>query len=155
MNAARGDRVRFIDTNILLYRISDVPAERDKAEVAANLLQLTDLALSVQVLQEFYFQATRPTRTNRLSHDEGQAFIESWLRFPVQEMTVDVLRAALHSCKRFQLSYWDAAILEAARALKCREILSEDFASGRSYGGIRVVNPFQVTPRRSRPERRP
>ena len=124
--------MRFIDTNILLYRVSDDPAQRDKAEVAANLLQATDLALSVQVLQEFYVQATRATRANRLSHDEAQALIEAWLRWPIQEMTVEILRAALAASQRFQLSYWDAAILEAARALNCREVLSEDLSDGQS-----------------------
>ena len=134
--------MRFIDTNVLLYRVSEDPAERDKAEVAAKLLQATDLALSVQVLQEFYVQATRATRRNRLSHDEAQALIEAWLRLTVQEMTVDVLRAAMKSSQRFRLSYWDAAIIESARALGCKEVLSEDLNAGQSYGGIRVVNPF-------------
>jgi predicted nucleic acid-binding protein len=141
--------VRFIDTNVLLYRISEDPAERDKTEVAAKLLQATDLALSVQVLQEFYVQATRASRAKRLSHDEAQALIEAWLRLTVQEMTVDVLRAAIESSKRFRLSYWDAAIIEAARALGCKEVLSEDLNAGQSYGGIRVVNPF--APKRPKP----
>ncbi|MCI0361956.1 MAG: PIN domain-containing protein [Planctomycetaceae bacterium] len=140
--------MRFIDTNVLLYRVSEDPAERHKAEVAANLLQATDLALSVQVLQEFYVQATRATRAKRLSHDEAQALIEAWLRLTVQEMTVDVLRAAIQSSTRFQLSYWDAAIIESARKLGCKEVLSEDLNAGQSYNGVRVVNPFQS--RRSR-----
>lgn len=134
--------MRFIDTNVLLYRVSEDPTERDKAEVAETLLQATDLALSVQVLQEFYVQATRATRRNRLSHDEAQALIEAWLRLKVQEMTVEVLRAAIESSKRFRLSYWDAAIIESARALGCKEVLSEDLNAGRNYGGVRVVNPF-------------
>ena len=141
--------MRFIDTNVLLYRVSEDPAERDKAEVAANLLQATDLALSVQVLQEFYVQATRATRAKRLSHDEAQALIEAWLRLTVQEMTVEVLRAAIESSKRFRLSYWDAAIIEAARALGCKEVLSEDLNAGQSYDGVRVVNPF--APKRPKP----
>jgi predicted nucleic acid-binding protein len=144
--------VRFIDTNILLYRVSDDPADRDKAELAANLLQATDLALSVQVLQEFYVQATRTTRRKRLSHDEAQALIEAWLRWTVQEMTVDILRAAIESSKQFQLSYWDAAIIEAARALGCKEVLSEDLNAGQSYGGVRVVNPFSAKRRKSNGE---
>ena len=135
--------MRFIDTNVLLYRISEDPAERDNAEIAAKLLEATDLALSVQVLQEFYVQATRATRAKRLSHDEAQALVEAWLRLTVQEMSIDVLRAAIESTKRFQLSYWDAAIIESARALGCKEVLSEDLNAGQSYGGVRVVNPFK------------
>ena len=53
--------MRFIDTNILLYAISRDPAEQDKAKRASDILADRDLALSVQVLQEFYVQATRVT----------------------------------------------------------------------------------------------
>lgn len=135
--------MRFVDTNILLYAISGNPDEHDKTVVAEKLLEAPNVALSVQVLQEFYVQVTRKTRVDRISHEEAQALIESWLRFPVQEMTVDVLRAALESSRRFQLSYWDASIIEAARALKCTQVLSEDLNHGQNYGGIRVVNPFR------------
>lgn len=94
--------MRFVDTNILLYAISDVADEEDKSAIAQKLLEASDLALSVQVLQEFYVQSTRPTRIKRLSHQKAQGLIESWLRFPTQEMTVDVLRAALESSQRFR-----------------------------------------------------
>jgi predicted nucleic acid-binding protein len=40
------------------------------------------------------------------------------------------------------ISYWDAAILEAARALGCDAVLSEDLNDGRDYAGVRVDNPF-------------
>lgn len=36
----------------------------------------------------------------------------------------------------------DAAIIEAARALGCKEVLSEDLNAGQSFGGVRVVKPF-------------
>jgi len=134
--------VRFVDTNILLYAISGDPGEREKAAVADKLLQASDLALSVQVLQEFYVQATRKTSANRLTSDEALSLIETWLRFGVQEMTVDIVRAAIESSQRFQLSYWDAAIIESARALGCKQVLSEDLNAGQSFGGVRVVNPF-------------
>jgi predicted nucleic acid-binding protein len=63
--------MRFLDSNILLYAISKNPAERSKAEEAYAILQSDDLALSVQVLQEFYVQAIRSTRPDALSHDEA------------------------------------------------------------------------------------
>lgn len=44
---------RLIDTNILLYAISTQPAEATKAATAQAILSNRDLALSVQVLQEF------------------------------------------------------------------------------------------------------
>jgi len=134
--------MRFVDTNILLYAVSRAPAEEAKSRIARGLLERTDLALSVQVLQEFYVQATRATKQERISHPQAVALIEAWMRFPVQEMTAAVLLAALSARERFQMSYWDAAILESARTLGCREVYSEDLSAGRSYGGIRVVNPF-------------
>jgi predicted nucleic acid-binding protein len=140
--------VRLLDSNVLLYSVSGDPKEAVKAAIAAGILQASDLALSVQVLQEFYVQATRANRPHRLPHEKASAFIESWLRFPVQEITVDILRAAVKLSDRYQISYWDAAIIEAARALGCKEVLSEDLNAGQSYGGVRVVNPFAA--RRSR-----
>ncbi|MEO5369701.1 MAG: PIN domain-containing protein [Magnetococcus sp. DMHC-1] len=80
--------MRFVDTNILLYSISRDPRERFKREESVLLLDQDDWALSVQVLQEFYVQATRVSRPDPLSHEEASKLIHSWLRFRVQEITV-------------------------------------------------------------------
>jgi len=134
--------VRFVDTNVLLYAISRDPDERTKAARANELLSSRDLGLSVQVLQEFYIQATRETRADRLPHEQAAALIDSFRRFPVQETTLGVMLAAISTRQRFGISYWDAAILEAARTLGCEVVLSEDLSDGRDYAGIRVENPF-------------
>jgi predicted nucleic acid-binding protein len=34
-------------------------------------------------------------------------------------------------------------VIEAARALGCKIVLSEDLSDGQDYGGITVVNPFR------------
>ena len=136
--------MRFVDTNVLLYAISRDPRERKKAQCASRLLSHRDVGLSVQVLQEFYVQATRETRADRLTHEQAAALIESFRRFPVQETTVGVMLAAMSTRQRFGISYWDAAILEAARALGCEIVLSEDLSDGQDYAGVRVENPFGV-----------
>jgi predicted nucleic acid-binding protein len=59
--------VRFADTSVLLYAISRHPAEQDKAKRANDLLGERDLALSVQVLHEFYVRATRVSRRTPLA----------------------------------------------------------------------------------------
>lgn len=59
-------------------------------------------------------------------------FIELWRRFRIQETTLGIVTAALEAKERWGLSYWDAAIVEAARASGCRELLSEDLADGQS-----------------------
>ncbi len=135
--------MRFVDTNVLLYAVSTTPSEEAKTAVARGILEAEDLALSVQVLQEFYVQATRPGRSGRLSHEQAALLIEAWLRFRVLETTVALVREALEVRRRHRLSYWDAAVVEAARLLGCDTLLSEDLAHGRSYDGVRVVNPFR------------
>lgn len=134
--------MRFVDTNILLYAVSRDPNEADKARRANGILSARDLGLSVQVLQEFYVQATRATRQDAIKHDQAVGLIDAWRRFPVQEMTVDVMIAALGTRRRFGISYWDAAIIEASRALGCAMVLSEDLDVGTDYDGVRVENPF-------------
>lgn len=134
--------MRFLDTNVLLYAISSAPDEATKHEVAIALLDADDWVVSVQVLQEFYIQATRYTKPDRIQHEQASALIEAWLRFKVQPITVPIVQAALEAKVRFQLSYWDAAIIEAARAAECRQVYSEDLSAGQDYGGIRVINPF-------------
>jgi predicted nucleic acid-binding protein len=134
--------MRFVDTNVLIYAIGQGPGERAKSRTANSLLEARDLATSTQVIQEFYVQATRPARSDRLSHEEAVAFIDALCEFPVQETTLDLVRAALATKHRFGISYWDAAIIEAARAMGCQIVLTEDLADGRDFGGVKVLNPF-------------
>lgn len=134
--------MRFVDTNILLYRVSSSPSEAAKRARAEKILHDGDLCLSVQVLQEFYVQATRTSRPDALLHGEAVALVESWKRFPVQEITVGLLDAALVAKDRWKISYWDACIIEATRLAGCESVLSEDLQSGQNFDGVRVVNPF-------------
>jgi predicted nucleic acid-binding protein len=135
--------VRFVDTNILLYAASTAGDERDKQQRALLLLDSDDLVLSVQVLQEFYVQATRASKPERLTHEQAAALVESWLRFQVQENSVASLQNALATVARWGISYWDAAIVEAARAARCDTLLSEDLQDGMDFAGVRVRNPFR------------
>ena len=134
---------RFVDTNVLLYSISRDPTEARKRDIAIALLDADDIALSVQVLQEFYVQATRATRRDALAHDIAAGLIATWLRFRVQEITLPVMVGALEIKAIHGLPYWDAAIVAAARALGCRELLSEDMSHGRAVDGVTIVNPFR------------
>lgn len=58
----------FLDTNVLLYSISTAANETAKRARALALLDQDDCALSVQVLQEFYVQATREWRADAIPH---------------------------------------------------------------------------------------
>ena len=134
--------MRFVDSNILLYAASRLEELEAKRRVAFDLLHETDSAVSAQVLQEFYVQATRSTRPDRLGEEQAGDLIASFLRFPVQPITVEMVTAAIQTHLKFRISYWDAAIIEAARLLGCSEVLSEDLADGQDYDGVLVRNPF-------------
>lgn len=134
--------MRFVDTNVLLYATSNLPEEGGKRRRARKVLEEPDIAFSVQVFQEFYHQATRSTRPDRLSHDSAVRFLEPLMEMPVQTLTLAVFRQAVEIRQRFRLSYWDAAILAAARTIGCNVVYSEDLSSEQDYGGIRVIDPF-------------
>jgi predicted nucleic acid-binding protein len=99
--------------------------------------------LSVQVLQEFYVQATRPTRPHPLTHETAVGLVSAWTRFKVQEITLAILTGALEIKEAHGFSYWDSAIIAAARAIGCRILYSEDMSQGREIEEITIVNPFR------------
>lgn len=135
--------MRFVDTNILLYAISPMAEESTKRDIALTILNDVDLCMSVQVVQEFYTQATRATRQGRLRHDEAASMVASWQRFPVLDLTMRIVEDAITASRRFQISYWDAAILAAARASGAATILTEDLQHGQDFDGVRIENPFR------------
>lgn len=134
---------QFLDTNILLYSISRNPAESSKRDRAIALLDDDSSALSIQVLQEFYVQATRPSRADRIPHEFAAGLIESWMRFRIQEMNVDVLRAALRIRHTYGFSFWDSAVIAAALALGCGRLCTEDLTHGQTVERLVIVDPFR------------
>ena len=133
--------LNFVDTNIFVYAASRNPGDEDRTMIAREILASQEIALSTQVLQEFYATAIKPHKL-ALSHVEAATYIDAWKLFPVQPITVGIVEDALHLCQRYQISYWDSAILAAARHLNCQVLLSEDLSHGQKYGSVTVVNPF-------------
>ena len=134
----------FLDTNILLYSISQNPAETRQRDRAIRLLEDDEGALSIQVLQEFYVQATRASRPDAIAHEVAAGLIESWTRFQIQDMTLPVLNEALRISKRYRLSFWDSTIIAAARAIGCDRLFTEDLNHGQKVEGITILNPFRA-----------
>lgn len=132
----------FLDTNILLYAASSAGAEADKSSIARALLTRGDWRLSTQVVQEFYVNAVRKL-AHPMSEKAALVFIHRITAID-EPIAVDlgvVLRGILLS-NRYQLSYWDGAILAAAQLGGCDTLYSEDLNHGQHYGDVRVLNPF-------------
>lgn len=133
----------FLDTNILIYSISTAIDETAKTERARALLERDDCVLSVQVLQEFYVQATHASRPTPLPHKVAADLIRTWLRFQVQDNTTAILQSALEIKTAHGFSYWDSAILAAAIAAGVTELYTEDLSHGRIVDGVKIINPFR------------
>jgi predicted nucleic acid-binding protein len=72
----------------------------------------------VQVLQEFYVQATQATWLRPLRHETAVGLLTAWTRFKVQEITLSILTGALEITAAHGFSYWDSAIVAAATSLQ-------------------------------------
>jgi predicted nucleic acid-binding protein len=134
---------RFLDTNILLYSISGKPGEEAKRDIAIGLIDQGDCALSVQVVQEFFVQATRQSRPDRIAPDQAMALIDTWRRFPIQSIDMALVEGAWEIYRAHRFSWWDSMIVAAARAAGCTVLSTEDLDHGRVIDSLRIDNPFQ------------
>jgi predicted nucleic acid-binding protein len=131
----------FVDTNVLIYAVSNAAADQARRELALELLDRSDLALSAQVLAEFYVVATSKSKLG-LTHDEAVMLLDSLARIPVCPITRELVMKAVELRQRWQVSYWDAAIIAAANGMGCNAIFSEDLNPGQDYDGVTIINPF-------------
>jgi len=132
----------FVDTNILLYAASVDPSEQLKADKALQVLQDEPFGLSAQVLQEFYVNATKRA-LRPMSSAEALAFLAAFDAFPIVALDRALFIEAVSIKDRYRISYWDAAILAAAKKLGASTLYSEDLSHGQSYEGVTVINPFR------------
>jgi len=132
---------RFLDTNIVLYAASARPEDENKRLIALELLSEGGYATSAQVHQEFYNIATRKNEP-KMPHADAVEWLDDLARFLVVPITRELVVRGGEFAERYQLSYWDGAIIAAAHAAGADTIFSEDLNSGQKYGAVRVINPF-------------
>jgi predicted nucleic acid-binding protein len=134
----------FLDTNVLLYAIDENPASASKRQRANDLIQSERWGWSLQVAAEFFVNATSARRPFRLATDDAAALVETWLSVPTLDLTPALYRAAVALHQRYGISYWDAAIIAAAKEMGCSTVYSEDLSDGQAYDGVTIVNPFKA-----------
>jgi predicted nucleic acid-binding protein len=132
----------FIDTNVLLYSLDEEPQSQPKRQMAQQILMTERWGWSVQVAAEFFVNATSPKRPFRMAAADAAALLENWFQYPILELTPELVRESVDLHQRFQISYWDAAILVAAKRMNCQSVYSEDLNAGQTYDGVLVINPF-------------
>lgn len=137
------DAPSFIDTNVLLYAYDASAGQRhdQAAALVGDLGARRRAAVSVQVLQEFYVNATRKI-AQPLSHDLAVERLRTFGRWLVHAPTASDVVAATALCRDAQLSFWDAMIVRSAGELGCDVLWSEDLNDGERIGGVRIRSPF-------------
>lgn len=131
----------FIDTNIFIYVVSGAPADAKKKQVASDLISSVDFGLSVQVLQEFMYVTSRK-KSLGLEREEIKEMVSFLAGYPIIETSVSLSQNAYELAQRYQISYWDSAIIAAASELGADILYSEDLNAGQHYKDIIVTNPF-------------
>lgn len=131
----------FVDTNVFVYA-HDL-GEPAKREVALELLRApgAEVVISAQVLAEFFVVVTAKLATP-LPVDVAAAQVEVLSQLPVVPIGRDVVVEAIELHRSASLSYWDAAIVAAARRAGCATVLTEDLADGQVIAGVAIRNPF-------------
>ncbi len=131
----------FLDANVLVYAVSNAPAEADKKKRALELVARNDFGVSAQVLQEFYVTVTRKLK-QPIPDEDALKFIRSLSAFPLVPVDFALIERGAALSKRYQISYWDGAVIAAAERLSAKTIYSEDLSDGQRYASVLVVNPF-------------
>lgn len=100
--------------------------------------------MSGQVLAEFAAVVGR-----KFSHDVDTVELDRWIemlsRFPVIPVDATLVQAGVIHARRYQITYYDAAIVAAAERLGAPVLYTEDLNHGQTYGPVKVINPFRPT----------
>src|SRR5215470_2671239 len=134
----------FVDTNILVYA-HDVTqgAKHERARaLVERLWESDDGVLSTQVLQELCINLRRKS-ARPPSVEETRKLIEDYSKWEIVVNTAESVLQALDFEARYQLSFWDALIVQAATSCEAAVLYSEDLADEQNYGAVRVVNPLK------------
>ena len=131
-----------LDTNVLVYAVSRAADDVAKRRIALELIETHNVGLSGQILQEFFVVVTKKNR-RVLSADDALDWIESFEDFPIVPIDASLVRRGAELSARYQISYWDGAVVAAAQALQAATLYTEDLNHNQLYGDVRVVNPFR------------
>ncbi|MBP7775526.1 MAG: PIN domain-containing protein [Acidobacteria bacterium] len=144
MTSGTSDKT-FVDTNVLIYA-HDVDAGR-KHDIAKDLLRAlwADRAgmVSMQVLQEFYVNATRKIR-KPLTKPEARSVVDTYTPWCVDGTMPGDIIAAFQIEDQARIRFWDALIIAVATRSGARRIVSEDLNAGQSIAGLTSHNPFKA-----------
>lgn len=127
----------FFDTNVLVYVAS---ADPQRSARAGALLREGGV-VSVQVLNELVSVLRNKFRFDWESVETVLAVVH--VHCDVVPLDLLMHQEALLLARLHQLSWYDALIVAAAQRAGVRTLYTEDMQHGRTFDGLRLVNPFE------------
>ena len=140
----RADHLTFVDTNVLVYAYDASEAiKQPRAEgVLEELWEAGTGVISTQILEEFYVVSTTKLKQG-MSPDEARDIVHLYSAWTVVLIEPSLILTASRLHEQRRLSFWDALVVEAARAAGAGRLLTEDLHDGDDIDGVRVENPFR------------
>jgi predicted nucleic acid-binding protein len=133
------------DTNILIYSIDN--RDQSKHLVAKRVIEACYAANSLvmlQTLNEFYRAVTRKHLLDPL--DAASIVEATRTAMQVIPPTDADLLIAMQMHQQDNIQFFDAFLIATARRVGCRTLLSEDLQNGRTLNGLKLINPFLLSP---------
>lgn len=136
----------FVDANVFLYsRDPRHSAKHERANAWLDLLWREDRGrTSMQVLSEYYYNATRKLRPV-VPPGEAWTRVRTFFAWNPQPIDEPLLRRAHEVEQRWRLSWWDSMVVAAAQLQDCAVLLTEDLQDGGVYGALTVRSPFTLS----------
>jgi predicted nucleic acid-binding protein len=108
-----------------------------------DLWQNRSGVVSTQVLQELVVNLRRKAK-KPLDAKATREVVSDYLAWQVVVNGGDSILEALDFEGRYQISFWDALVVQAAQASGAEILYSEDLSDGQTYGTVRVINPLRA-----------
>ena len=132
----------FFDTNVLVYctASTDGVKQARARSLVAEHARAGAAVISTQVLIELFHTLTRK---QKIPPALAQSLVLGFAEWPVIASDTSLVTAAIEKSMQWQLSIWDAMVVEAALRSGAPTLFTEDLNAGPRFGGLTVVNPFQ------------
>ncbi len=101
-----------------------------------------NFVLSTQVLQELYATVTRRLK-RAFPAERADAAVQAFFGMSIVQVDLEIIRDAMPASREWQISFWDALIVQSALRAGCKRLLTEDLQHGRRFDDLVVENPFR------------
>jgi predicted nucleic acid-binding protein len=132
----------FVDTNVIVYADDADSGDKQKRaqQIVRDGLTTGEGVLSTQVLQEYFVVATRKLK---VPADAAQRKVELLAGMQLVTVALSTVLDAIKLYRLHPISFWDALVVQCARAAGCAILLTEDLQDGQTIEGVLVSNPFK------------